>query len=528
MLLANRLTFKQTLMLFAGFQGIFIIVYVSSSNIDNNCPENSNNEHKRSIHGAFKMEQTIPDELKLSRSSKLDIQSYKGKYDATWASLDTRPIPEWYEDAKLGIFIHWGVYSVPSFVDVGTKGLAEWFWYNMKSGIEGETQSDATRSVQKFMKENYPPGTEYTDFAPKFTAEFYNATWWADVFKGSGAKYVVLTSKHHDGFTLWPSRKSWNWNALDNGPHRDVLGELARAVKKSGIHFGAYHSLYEWFNPLYRNDKGNNYKTDDYVQEKLLPELIDLVTKYEPEVLWTDGHWDTDSTYWKSKEFLAWLYNKSPVRATVVINDRWGTDADCKHGGFLTCMDRYNPGKLVSRKWENCMTIDRESWGYRRNAKYLDYYDMDGLTQILAETVSCGGNLLMNVGPTADGRISPIFEERLRQMGEWLSVNGEGIYATRPWLYQSEPEASVWYTRSKDGSTVYAIMLDWPDDDNLSLTHPKPSDKTKVTWLGYTGTLKWSKVSNGGLQIQLPKVSMNKIPCQWAWVFKMEHLENTV
>jgi len=224
------------------------------------------------------------------------------------------------------------------------------------------------------MKQRYPPNFTYQDFARDFTAEFFNASEWAELFKASGAKYVVLTSKHHEGYTLWPSKYSFSWNSMDVGPQKDLvgnkdiyltirfrikynnslnmysffykIGELAKAIRnKTDIKFGLYHSMYEWYNPLYITDKQNNFTTDRFVTHKIIPELYELVETYKPEIIWSDGDWEASDSYWKSKEFLAWLYNKSPVKDTVVVNDRWGSNIPCHHGDFFTCTDRFNPGK---------------------------------------------------------------------------------------------------------------------------------------------------------------------------------------
>lgn len=175
------------------------------------------------------------------------------KYDPDWSSLDTRPLPNWYDDAKIGIFIHWGVFSVPGF-------RSEWFWWDWQG-------DKPTSDVVDFMKQNYPPNYQYADFAPEFKAEFFDPIQWASLFNASGAKYVVLTSKHHEGFTLWPSDYSWNWNSNDVGPHRDLVGDLAQAIRSnSSLRFGLYHSLFEWFNPLYLSDKNESFKTQFYVK----------------------------------------------------------------------------------------------------------------------------------------------------------------------------------------------------------------------------------------------------------------------
>ncbi|XP_050487736.1 alpha-L-fucosidase [Bombus huntii] len=434
------------------------------------------------------------------------IKTEINQYSPTWDSLDRRPLPTWYDDAKIGIFIHWGVFSVPSFG-------SEWFWNNWK-----EEQIDT--KYRDFMKQRYPPSFTYQDFAHEFTAEFFNATQWSELFQASGAKYVVLTSKHHEGYTLWPSKYSFSWNSADVGPKKDLIGELATAIRNStNLRFGLYHSLYEWYNPLYLSDKDNNFTTQIFVRQKIIPELHEVVEKYKPEIVWSDGDWEAPDVYWKSKEFLAWLYNESPVKDTVVVNDRWGQNIPCHHGDFYTCSDRYNPGVLLPHKWENCMTIDRKSWGFRRNAVLSEYLTLSELVKELAITVSCGGNLLMNVGPTKDGIISPIFEERLRGMGEWLKINGEAIYNTKPWITQNDTLSNtVWYTQSKNIKQVYAIILEWPNEGLLYLGSLKISPSTQILVLGSKLLIKW-KQSKEKLIVSLP-AELDK--GQPAWVLKIK------
>uniref|UniRef100_A0A915KVL1 alpha-L-fucosidase n=2 Tax=Romanomermis culicivorax TaxID=13658 RepID=A0A915KVL1_ROMCU len=258
-------------------------------------------------------------------------------------------------------------------------------------------------------------------------------------------RYFVLTSKHHEGFTLFPSNYSWNWNSVDVGPHMDMVGQLAQSIRDEGIKFGLYYSLFEWFNPIYLKDKSSLFSSQDYLKVKVNPELEEIITRYKPEVLWSDGDWEASYQYWNSTQFLAWLYNSSPVKDTIVTNDRWGVGAMCKHGDFLTCSDRFSPGVLLNKKWESCMTIDKESWGYRRLARLDDYLKVDDLIEILVKTISCGGNLLLNVGPTHDGRITPIFEERLLGLGKFIDVNEEAIFGTKPWIFQNDTKTpDIW------------------------------------------------------------------------------------
>lgn len=283
--------------------------------------------------------------------------------------------------------------------------------------------------------------------------------------------------------------------------------------------FGLYHSLYEWYNPLYLADKRNKFTTDTFVTQKVIPEMHELIEKYKPEVIWSDGDWEATDSYWKSKEFLSWLYNESPVKDTVVVNDRWGQNITCHHGDFYTCSDRFNPGILLPHKWENCMTIDKKSWGFRRNAALMEYLTLEELVKELVITVSCGGNLLMNVGPTKDGIISPIFEERLRGIGNWLKINGEAIYNSKPWKVQNDTlTGNVWYTQSKDGKRLYASFLEWPKESTLYLGSLKVPDNSHISLLGSSKKLDWMQNSTQ-LTVPLPDKANRGEP---AWVLKIE------
>uniref|UniRef100_H2YWN4 alpha-L-fucosidase n=2 Tax=Ciona savignyi TaxID=51511 RepID=H2YWN4_CIOSA len=438
-----------------------------------------------------------------------------GTYLPTWDSLDKRPLPSWYDEAKLGIFIHWGVFSVPSFD-------SEWFWWYWR----GTKQANCV----KFMEDNYPPDFQYADFAPKFTTEFFNPNDWADLFQASGAKYVVLTSKHHEGFTNWPSVNSWNWNSMDVGPHRNLVQELADSIRnRTSVHFGLYHSLYEWFNPMYLSDKENGFKTQDFVKTKTMPELYDIITNYKPEVIW-DGDWEATPEYWNST-YIPSLAVQSKVSDTVVTNDRWGQGTMCKHGGYFTCSDRYNPGTLQARKWENAMTIDKKSWGFRRNAQLADYLTIEELLQTLATTISCGGNLLVNVGPSKDGTIHPIFEERLRQMGQWMNVNGAAVYKSQPWKHQNDSRTpGVWYDLvlyTTNQGKVYAFVFTWPSSGILALGSPlATSDAASVDLLGGESDITWEPLSPTGVGIYVPVIKPSTTSAKWLWVFQLTGFVN--
>lgn len=353
------------------------------------------------------------------------------KYESTWESIDSRPVPSWFEEARFGIFIHWGVYSVPAWAtvdkSVSTNPVySEWYWWqkNTDTGAVG----DATR---RYHSATFGDNFKYQDFAKDFKAEYFNPGEWADLFKASGAKYVVLTSKHHEGFTLWPSAESWNWNSVDIGPHRDLCGDLSAAVKERGLHMGFYYSLYEWYNPIFQTN------VDRYVDQRMLPQLKDLVCRYEPDMVWTDGEWDYTSSTWRSTEFLAWLYNESPVRDHVVVNDRWGSETRGRHGGFYTTEYDLSGAQADNMSknthpWEECRGIGN-SFGYNRAETLEHYSSTRDLVVTLIERVSRGGNLLLDIGPKADGTIPLVMQDRLLGIGRWMNDNSEAIYSSKPW-----------------------------------------------------------------------------------------------
>lgn len=441
-------------------------------------------------------------------------------WEPTWASLDSRPLPSWYDESKFGIFVHWGVFSVPSFG-------SEWFWKNWASNV--------TEYVD-FVKATEVPGFAYQEYAHRFRALLYDAQQWAQLFADSGAQYVVLTSKHHEGFCNWDSRDivtTWNWNAMDVGPRRDVLGELANATKSTvspmtgkNLHWGVYHSLLEWFNPAFAEDASNDFNTSIFRDTKTMPELYDLVNKYEPELIWSDGFWGATDAYWNAPEFLAWYATNSSVAETAVWNDRWGDDVVGKHGSFITPSDRFNPGKLLARKWENALTIDATSWGYNRNATLDSYLSVEYFVHELIQVVAWGGNMLLNVGPSHDGTIDAIFWDRLLGIGSWLKVNRDAIYATTPWkVVQNETSVDAYYTRRDE--TLYALVTRWPTNNVLELVAPQTTAETKVTMLGHGQEhLQFTKKLGGGISIQVPALTPDMVPCQHAWVFAVTGVAN--
>lgn len=443
-------------------------------------------------------------------------------YTPDWASLDKRPVPSWFQDSKFGIFIHWGVYSVPAWGPTGDSigvydRYAEWYWRKM----------DEPGKVQKYFKDfhtkTFGPNFKYQDFAPMFKAELFDPAKWAGLFKESGARYVVLTSKHHEGFTLWPSAQSWNWNSVDIGPHRDLCGDLTEAVKNAGLYMGFYYSLYEWYNPVYHTD------LKAYVNTHMIPQMKDLVNRYSPDILWTDGEWDHQSKEWKSEEFLSWLYNESPVKNNVVVNDRWGSETRSIHGGIYTTEygligDKEGIDNAVPHPWEECRGIGT-SFGYNRTEGLSDYSTAEQLIKLLVSTVSAGGNLLLDIGPAADGTIPVIMQQRLLEIGRWLKINGEAIYGTRPYIKSKKDELinpltnkSIYFTQK--GKEIYLICLDWPKDD-ITLSGASPKSAVKAVLLGSD---KGVVLKRSGSSIRITAPSLTPDDNELAYVFRITGL----
>lgn len=470
------------------------------------------------------------------------------RYEPTWASIDARPTPRWFTDAKFGIFIHWGVYSVPAYAPINVKGetpYSEWYWHSLTNGMKAEGASGRGAHTWRFHQRVYGRDFTYPDFAPMFRAEMFDPDHWAGVFRRAGAKYVVLTSKHHDGFTLWKSEeanRAWGrpWNSVDIGPRRDLLAELSEAGRRKGLRMGFYYSLYEWYNPLWLSDRKR------YVAEHVFPQFKDVVTHAKPSIIFSDGEWDMPSEQWRSPELLAWLFNESPVRDEVVINDRWGKETRHRHGGYYTT--EYTAGMLQGgHPWEESRGMG-QSYGYNRVETAQDYHTTRQLLLMLIDILSRGGNLLLDIGPMADGRIPEIMELRLLEMGEWLGPNGEAIYGTRPWrrskqwgrgevqkLEQKEFRAEydirklvdepppgfarieAFFTAKEDA--VYAIVPRRPLGEIVIDEVEAPSG-VRVTLLE-TGEAMSASISGRQLRIRVPDALSASLPAREAYVFKI-------
>ena len=462
-------------------------------------------------------------------------QNIFAQYKATWESLDTRPAPEWYTHAKFGIFIHWGVYSVPAYSKKGD--YAEWYQNGLRNG-------DSARI--KYQKENFGDRSYY-DLVNDFHAELFNPDEWAQLIEKSGAKYVVLTSKHHDGFCLWPSKEAdhdWGfpWNAVTAGPHRDLLGDLFKAIRKTSVHAGMYYSLYEWYNPLWLKDKKK------YIADHMWPQMKDLINKYKPAVFWTDGDWDLPASVWKSQEFLAWLYNDSPVKDSVVTYDRWGSGVRFHHGEVYT--PEYQPDvDFEDHPWEESRGMGA-SYGYNRNEDAWDYNSAQSLVLQLIDKVSRGGNFLLDIGPDAHGKIPPIMQERLLQIGDWMNINSEAIYNTVRWKTSSQwsegnqsykpskredpvlkitvdPDPGyavkeVFYTYNPTTNSLYAILPKYPSNKEIVLKNINLPEETAINFLSTKENLKWNNQGDD-VVISFPDFDPNKIKAPYAFVLKISN-----
>ena len=442
-------------------------------------------------------------------------------YEAKWESLDKRPVPSWWTEAKFGIFIHWGPYAVPAFGNVSKDGKFAWDCYaEWYQGFMLKGKKPYLDHHEKFYH-NAP----YGNFAAQFKAEHFDAAEWAKLFRKAGAKYVVLTSKHHDGYALWPSPESPYYNSVAVGSGRDLAGEFCKAMRDAGLRRGFYFSMLEYANPLYpgiRDGKPSPsaLAPDEWNRRVNLPQLKELAENYEADIIWPDGEWDYPSERHCSKEYLAWLFNESKVKDTVVVNDRWGKECRGRHGGHYTTEYALEGGDTSGdsemHPWEECRGIGN-SFGYSRFETPKDYMSRERCVETLVSCVSRGGNLLLNVGPTADGRIPAIMQDRLLAIGRWLDVNGEAIYATTRWASAPKDFAKRRIYFTEKGNAVYMVVF--PNGEDV-VKIPGLTQAKGVSMLGTDAKIGW-KVADGGLEIELPRFLPGESPVEFAPVFKI-------
>ena len=369
------------------------------------------------------------------------------RYQATWESLKKYETPDWFRDAKFGIFIHWGVYSVPAFG-------SEWYPREMyqKGSKEFKHHIETYGSQNKF---------GYKDFIPLFKAEKFDPQKWVALFKKAGAKYVVPVAEHHDGFAMYKTAFS-KWNAFEMGPKRDVLGELAAEIKKQGLVFGlSSHRIEHWFfmNGGRRFDSDildeknkdfygpareeNETPSPEYMNDWLLRNT-ELINNYQPQLFWFDWWIEQPAMEPYRKSFAAAYYNKGlQWNKGVVINYK---NISYPEGTAVLDLERGKLGGIRKLPWQTDDAIGNKSWGYAQgNTFKTAQYVITNLIDI----VSKNGNLLLNIGPRSDGTITDEETQTLLGTGKWLEVNGEAIYGTRPWKVFGEGP-----TESASGSFV--------------------------------------------------------------------------
>lgn len=427
----------------------------------------------------------------------------KGKFKDTWESLSQYRVPEWYIDSKFGIFIHWGVYSVPAFAN-------EWYPRNMY--IQGSPEFE--HHVKTYGNHK---NFGYKDFIPMFKAEKFNPNKWAELFKDAGAQYVVPVAEHHDGFQMYKSDIS-RWNAFEMGPCRDIIGELSESIKKAGLENGASsHRIEHWFfmghGREFESDITDSITEDDlYYPAMPTGELHDLfsepvptrefledwlvrsceiVDRFNPKILYFDWWIQHSSVKPYLKKFAAYYYNRALERNTeVVIN--------YKHDAFMfgTAVVDIERGQFAEAKpyiWQTDTAVAKNSWCYTEGNVYKDPAE---IVQNLVDIVSKNGRMLLNIGPKSDGSIPQEDENTLREIGRWLKVNGEAVYGSRLWRYSGEGPTKIQEGQFADNdgrgytsedirftvkrNALYATVMKYPEDGNVTITRLAEADASSL------------------------------------------------
>jgi alpha-L-fucosidase len=469
----------------------------------------------------------------------------RGPYHPNWESLRQYEVPDWYKDAKFGIFIHWGVYSVPAFG-------SEWYPRQMvQQGSEEYKHHLATYGS--------PATFGYKDFIPRFTAEHFDPNQWADLFKAAGAKYVVPVFEHHDGFAMYNSGLS-DWTVVKMGPHRDVYAELAAALRQRGLRLGAsshriehdffldggrkiesdvndpqfaafYGPAHAWLDGKKTLLEDFTYVSDAYLDDWLARDT-EIVEKYSPDIMYFDWWIGHPRARAQVAKFAAFYYNRAASQNEVpVIN--YKLSAMEEHSAVLD-LERGQLSGIRPLYWQTDTSISNKSWGYIENDSFKS---AETIVDQLVDIVSKNGNLLLNVGPRSDGTIPEQIQSTLRDVGSWLSVNGEAIYGTRPWTKFGEGPTAVVAGQFHDtdtkgytpqdfrfttkGDSLYAIELGWPDSHEAiiqSINEANLSGRkiTAVSLLGHSAPLHY-ELKADGLHIQLPA----QAPGKYAYSFKI-------
>lgn len=468
---------------------------------------------------------------------KKTVADKKEVYEANWESIKKHyKDPEWFNQKKFGIFIHWGAYAVPAYA-------SEWYPRNMYMDSAVFTaqlkhQKDGPHMAHTHHIKTYgnPKDFGYKDFIPMFKAEKFQPEEWISLFKKAGAKYVVPVADHHDGFAMYKSNTT-RWNSFDMGPKRDILGELMKEGRKQGLIMGASsHFAFNWSfynkkdhfdttDPEYADlysSKGKNLRepVSEAFKERWWLRTKDLIDNYQPDILWFDFMLDTPEFREYRPKLAAYYYNKGlEWGKEVVLQDKNFYEQAFPEGTVIYDLERGKLPDIRKLPWQTDTSIGKNSWSHVTNWKSKT---ANSLVDDLIDIVSKNGNLLLNVGPKADGTIPEDQKEILLQIGAWLDVNGEAIYDTKYWRTFGEGPTEVGTGHHSEGGNkaftgqdmrftqkdgnVYAILMEWPENNKVTISSIKASDNIKnVTMLGSDEKLTW-KQTDKGLTVQMPKV----------------------
>jgi alpha-L-fucosidase len=458
------------------------------------------------------------------------------KYEPNWASIKTHKTPDWFQDAKFGIYFHWGPYSVPAY-------KTEWYSHYMY---------DKNHPIHTYHVNKYGPLNEfgYKDFIPMFKASKFNAGEWVDLFQKAGARFVGPVTEHADGFAMWDSELT-EWDAMDMGPNRDIVGEMEKAVRNTDMKFiTTFHHqwLWSWYttwdestdasNPEYEDLYGPKlessefigsevnptYKANDKFAQRWISRLKEVVEKYNPDLVYFDNKMNIlDEKY--RLDFLQFYYNHGESRDQEVVCTYKAQDVPA--GAAVLDLERSRMSEKKDFPW---LTDDSIDWGSWCNVQDPDYKSANRVIDFLVDVVSKNGCVLLNVTPTADGEIPKPVQERLIEIGKWLEINGEAIYGTRPFsIYGEGPqeivEGHLSERQNKDatakdirfttkGDILYAIVLDWPwkklvIESLAQNSKHLPGGIKSIEFLGNEGKLTWDH-NNEGLTINLPEEKSGK------------------
>lgn len=489
--------------------------------------------------------QAAPVERQLA---KVERGIRKGPFEADWESLKDFRVPEWFRDAKFGIFIHWGVYSVPGFAN-------EWYSRNMY-----EPKNEAFT----YHRNVFGPQSKfgYKDFIPMFTASKFDAGGWIELFEAAGAKYVVPVAEHCDGFAMYDSDMT-RWDSAEMGPRRDIAGELMRAARAAGMHYGlSSHRAEHWWwygvgrgydsdvnDPRYAGLYGpaapralpadpqgsvphpshleNWFPPNREFLDDWLARTTEIIDKYQPELLYLDWWTSAPAFEPNMRKMAAYYYNSAKRDGYAAAVTYKGEQF--QSGTALFDIERGKLDMLRLEPWQTDTSVSIHSWGYAQDDQYRT---AKSLTQDLVDVVAKNGNLLLNVGPKSDGTIPDEIRDVLLGMGGWLKVNGEAIYGSRPWKYFGEgPTMNVTGEKSENpnrkwtaedirfttkGETLYAIGMERPGNGTVLIktmyegTPYLTQPIARVELLG-GGALAW-KQTGKGLEIALPEGAGVQMP----------------